>query len=85
MKYLLVLAMVAVAFWYWSKGRRQAVQERQRPAAPLQPPESMHSCAWCNVHVPQGEIVWHEGVPYCCAQHATAHQAQRHARHDARS
>lgn len=72
MKYLLVLAVVGVAFWLWRNNRRAEAAERaaQRPPAPPPAkPVTMVACRVCGTHLPQNEAVpGNQGV-YCSAEH----------------
>ncbi|MDE2415988.1 MAG: hypothetical protein KGM60_14620 [Comamonadaceae bacterium] len=69
MKYLIVLAVIAVVYALWRSQRqpppRQGGQQRPRIA----PPQDMVRCAHCGVHVPQGEALWSGGHGYCCRAH----------------
>ena len=70
MKYLLVLAVVAIAFWLWRKARRPGVGAKAAPAAP--PPDmplAMARCAHCGLHLPAAEAIAGERGRYCCAAH----------------
>lgn len=71
MKYLLVLAVVLVAFYVWRNNR---ISDRsQARAAP--PPEAsrlpvvMVACQLCGTHLPQGDTVKGALGPYCSAEH----------------
>jgi uncharacterized protein len=72
MKYLLVLAVVGVAFWIWRNNRRAEAADRaaQRPPAPPPAkPVTMVACRVCGTHLPQNEAVpGNQGV-YCSAEH----------------
>jgi uncharacterized protein len=77
MKYLLVLALVLVAIWYWRNNRRgEGTHERQSspasessPAATVQP-QDMVQCPVCLVHLPRTDALpGPDGRLYCCADH----------------
>jgi uncharacterized protein len=71
MKYLLVLAVVMVAFYVWRNNR---VTDRSQPRPP--PPSGtanlpvvMVACRHCGTHLPQGDTVQGSLGPYCSADH----------------
>lgn len=66
MKYLLLLGLVAVIWWVWSK-RKAADVPRVRPTSP--DPEKMVSCAHCGVYLPESDSVSDGGLTYCCEAH----------------
>ena len=72
MKYLLLLALVAVAWWAWQK-------RRERPARPSRnaprEAERMVACAYCGVNVPQSESVVDGDQHFCCDAHRQAVRA----------
>lgn len=72
MKYLLVFAVVVVAFWFWRQGRgveqdREASTKR-RPK-PLPAPTTMVACLQCGTHLPDTEVVRGRQGAYCCDDH----------------
>lgn len=72
MKYLLVIAVVMVAFWIWRNNRRAESAERtaQRPAPrPPGQPVTMVACRTCGTHLPQTEAVTGREGFYCSADH----------------
>lgn len=77
MKYLLVLAVVVVAFHVWRNNRRAERQERQereaaappRPARATGQPIAMVACRACGTHLPQNEAVTGRQGSYCSAEH----------------
>ncbi len=74
MKYLLVLAVVLVAFWIWRNNRlphRSDASERParpRPQAPSAPDE-MVACRHCGVHLPRADAVRGALGLYCGHEH----------------
>ncbi|MBP6405488.1 MAG: hypothetical protein LCH79_08135 [Proteobacteria bacterium] len=72
MKYLLVFAVLAVAFYVWRAGRRNAPRDlppQKRPGAPAQP-QDMVRCAACAVHLPRGDaLAGPDGAVYCSEEH----------------
>jgi len=75
MKYLLVLAVLLVAFWIWRQGRREAMRPPQTPRKQAQPPrdpQAMLPCAHCGVHLPAGDALPGRNGHYCCTAHRDA-------------
>jgi uncharacterized protein len=76
MKYLLVLAVVALAFWLWRNSRKNA-KLQQKKAAPTRPvrdvplgaPQPMLRCAACGVHLPTADAVVGKRGSYCTSAH----------------
>ena len=69
MKYLVVLAVVAIAFWIWNSKRKDALRERRAAQAPRVPQATVR-CAHCGVHVVRQEGVQHDGQWFCSKDHA---------------
>lgn len=75
MKYLLVLGLVAVAFWVWRNNRQNAKKESQKtpPAAPSASravePQAMLQCSVCGVHLPAAEALAGSKGSYCSVAH----------------
>jgi uncharacterized protein len=75
MKYLLVLAVIAVAFWVWRNNRLQnkegAVKASAKKTAQdtLAQPQPMLQCVVCGVHLPAGEALAGRQGSYCSAAH----------------
>ena len=77
MKYLLVFAVVMVAFYLWRHNRQVEAQERRereraaapRPSAPAGAPIAMVACRACGTHLPQNEAVSGRLGSYCCSEH----------------
>ncbi|MBB3177106.1 PP0621 family protein [Variovorax sp. Sphag1AA] len=76
MKYLLVLAVVFIAIWFWRKGRQEELRSRPppRPAPPaVGAPTEMVRCAQCGLHLPASDAVrGNAGQIYCSAAHRKA-------------
>ena len=66
-KFLLLLAVIAVAGW-WLFG--SAACPRARDELPA--PEGMLRCAHCGVHLPESEALRERGRAYCSAAHRDA-------------
>jgi len=66
MKYLLVLAVLAIAISLWrSKHREPPPAARRQPPAP----QDMVACARCGMHLPHTEALPQGRQFYCCADH----------------
>lgn len=73
MKYLLVFAVLLVAFWFWRNGRREDARP-PRAAPPARPPtvagpEAMTRCAVCALHLPQSDALHGRDGWYCSPEH----------------
>ena len=70
MKYLLVLAVLLVAFWIWRNNRveRKPPSPPPRPPGPL-PPVTMVECRHCGMHLPEGEALVGRHGHYCSEEH----------------
>ncbi len=71
MKYLLVLAVVMVAFYVW-RHNRIADRSQSRPPPPQGTPRLpvvMVACQQCGTHLPQSDTVQGSLGPYCSADH----------------
>lgn len=75
MKYLIVVAVLALAFWLWRHNRQNA-KVQQKKSAPVQtkaplvgPPQPMLQCAACGVHLPATDAVVGQRGSYCTAAH----------------
>lgn len=78
MKFLVLIAVLLVAFWFWRAARESARGEPPRgPAAPkAEPPRlEMVRCAICGLHLPESDAVRAQAVYYCSVEHLN--QAER--------
>lgn len=72
MKYLLVLAVVVIAFWIWRNNRRAEAADRtaqRRPSPTPAKPVTMVACRLCGTHLPQTEAVQGSQGAYCSTEH----------------
>lgn len=71
MKYLLLFALLYVAYVVWRNGRVAEGEARRQPAPPSQAkPLEMVSCPVCGVHLPRPDAVsGARGVLYCSHEH----------------
>ena len=72
MKYLLVLAVVMVAFYVWRNNRladRDHAARQKPPPARTNTPAIMVACQQCGTHLPQTEAVRGSQGHYCSAEH----------------
>ena len=70
MKYLIVLVVLAVAFFVWRSSRKtdsgaQRVPPRKREAVA----QDMVACAHCGVHLPKPDAVRGRRAVYCGSEH----------------
>jgi uncharacterized protein len=79
MKYLLVFAVVLVAFWFWRQGRqvdKEKPLSSPRPSKPLPPPAAMVACLQCGTHLPETESVRGQQGAYCSDEHRRLREGQ---------
>jgi uncharacterized protein len=73
MKYLLVLALVALVFFFWQAKRRADLGQRPPSTAPRTPARlkttDMVECAVCRVHLPRNEALELKQLSYCSEAH----------------
>jgi uncharacterized protein len=68
MKYLVLLAVLVIAYMVWRNGRIEHKESARR--GQKAPPLEMVSCAACGLHLPQPEAVrGSDGRYYCCNEH----------------
>ena len=72
MKYLLLIAFVAIVWWVWKK--RSMQRPGVTPPAPREP-EAMVTCAQCGVHLPRSDSVSENGAYFCSDAHRLAAKA----------
>ena len=70
MKYLVLLAVLAVAYLLWRNNRlARPPREPAKPPA-VAPPQDMVSCDLCGLHLPRPDAVSGSGgTLYCCQEH----------------
>ncbi len=70
MKYLLVMAVVALGIWLWrqdrSASRPSAAPPKPRPPQQI---DQMVVCRHCGVHLPQSEAIKGQLGHYCGPEH----------------
>jgi uncharacterized protein len=66
MKYLLLLALIAVVWWVWQKRRERPARSSPNTSREA---ERMVACAHCGVNVPQSEGVADGDEHFCCEAH----------------
>lgn len=71
MKYLLLIAVIAVACLLWRNARiARDPRAGGRPPGTPPAPQEMVSCAACGLHLPQADAVTgSDGQPYCSQEH----------------
>ena len=73
MKYLLMIVLLGVVWWFLSKRSSPRDQEPSTRTDPA--PEKMVTCSYCAVHLPESEGLIDGGRIYCCEAHRVAAQA----------
>ncbi len=69
MKYLIVLAVIAVVYALWRSQRPAPPSRRAAPRARNAAPQDMVRCAHCGVHLPKADALEQGGRSYCCRAH----------------
>lgn len=82
MKYLLVLAVVLIAFYLWRNNRlTDQRDDTAPPKAPRRKPDTpaiMVACLQCGTHLPDTEAVRGRIGAYCSVEHQRQHEADAH-------
>lgn len=68
MKLILLLAVLAIAIWYWLVQRKNPTDSTETRTPPGTA-ENIVVCAHCHLHVPESEAIQAEGRHYCCEEH----------------
>lgn len=79
MKFLVLIAVLLIAFWFWRAAREAARGEPPPgPAKPTaEPPRlEMVRCETCGIHLPESDAVRANAAYYCSVEHLN--QAERH-------
>lgn len=72
MKYLVLVAVIVVAYLLWRNARLQRRDQPPGPSArgPLAAPQEMVSCPVCGLHLPKADAVsGANGLLYCSKEH----------------
>ena len=71
MKYLVLLAVLVIAYLVWRNARQARRDQGSGPSRrPASAPQAMVSCAVCGVHLPKSDAVaGADGLPYCSQEH----------------
>jgi uncharacterized protein len=70
MKFLVVVLVLAIAFFAWRSGRKeQRSAERVQPRKPQAIAQDMVACAHCGVHLPLEDAVHGRRAVYCGTEH----------------
>ena len=71
MKYLVLIAVIVVAYLLWRNARLQRRSDAPRPPpGTVGKPQEMVSCAVCGLHLPRSDAVTGgNGLPYCSQEH----------------
>ncbi len=81
MKYLVLVAVLAVVYLLWKHQRQSELAARRRAADPTPAPgqpQAMVRCATCSVHLPQADTVTDaQGRFFCSPEHREEHGAGR--------
>lgn len=77
MKYLLLIALLALVFFMLGakRARPPEVKKSPKPPAAELPPQDMVSCAQCGLHLPQGEALPGRGGVFCSVAHRQQFEA----------
>jgi uncharacterized protein len=78
-KYLVLLAVIALIFWLVTaksrdtarRARREAQLQAERQAG--RPTEDMVRCAQCGVFLPRTESIGSRGLHFCSREHERMH------------
>jgi uncharacterized protein len=73
MKYLVLLAVLVVAYLMWRNARLKDDRTSggaRKGTRPARGPQEMVACRACGLHLPRSEAVFgSSGAPFCCQEH----------------
>ena len=70
MKYLVLLAVVVIAYLVWRNNRLERRPPEQKAPPRAGGPQEMVSCAACGLHLPRTDALPDpRGDFYCCEEH----------------
>jgi uncharacterized protein len=70
MKYLVLFAVLAIAYFWWRNARIAERGRRDAGAPKVAPPQDMVRCPVCAVHLPRPDAVTGaDGLLYCSQEH----------------
>lgn len=79
---VLRLVIIALIIWFaWRFIQRWLVRQQGGPATSVPPAtdgQAMRRCAYCQVHVPEGESTQSRGEYFCSEAHRDAFFRERH-------
>lgn len=80
MKFLLVFAVLVVAFYVWRSNRLGDPPQRTggRHPPPAKVPAIMLACAQCGTHLPETDAVHGPQGVYCSTEHQRLHEQAVH-------
>lgn len=77
MKYLLLLALLALVFFVLGLKRSRPREPEARKPPPAPPmPQAMLSCAECGMHLPADEALPGKGGVFCSTSHRNSYEAR---------
>jgi uncharacterized protein len=69
-KWLIVIAVVVLAYAWWRQQRlHEAARRPPAPPRPAAPPAEMVACRHCGVHLPVADAVRGQRGLYCSDEH----------------
>lgn len=71
MKYLLLLLLVGLLWWAFTRARQSRTSDTPSGSTSAQ---DMARCAHCGIHLPKDEAVLGDKGLYCSTEHRTAAQ-----------
>lgn len=77
MKFLLMLALLAVVFFMLGARRGRPSEHEARKPPPPAPPQAMLRCAECGMHLPADEALPGKGGVFCGAAHRASFEARQ--------
>ena len=70
MKYLVLLAVLVVAYLLWRNARLERGPDKRPPANHAGTPQEMVSCPVCGLHLPRSDALpGPNGALYCSQEH----------------